>query len=87
MACYAFSAERLLQKVFAELCVSSLCIACTWLWSSFIRMNGLMSTKGESSTTHCHVLAFLCALCRLLITSQGIAGSHCLGQQPVESMA
>lgn len=65
MACCAFSAERLFEKVFAELCASSLCIACMWLWRSFIRTNGPMSTKGELSRTRCHVLAFLCALCRL----------------------
>lgn len=69
MACCAFSAERLFQKVIAELYVSSLCIACVWLWGSFIRMNGPTSTERELSRTRCHVLAFLCALCRLPIRS------------------
>lgn len=78
MACCAFTAERLFQKVFAELCSSSLCIACMWL-RSFIRMNGPMSTKGELSRTCCHVLAFLCALCRLPMRSQGAAGATALG--------
>lgn len=87
MACCTFSAERLFQKVFAELCVSSLCIACVWLWRSFIRMNGPMSTDGELSRTCCHILAFLCALCWLPIRSQRTAESPFVGQQPVESMA
>lgn len=79
MACGASSSEKLFQKVFAELCASSLCIACLWLWRSFIRMNGNMSTKGEFNRTRCHILAFLWALCRLPIRSQGAAGVTALG--------
>lgn len=42
-------------------------------------MNGDTSTEGEFGRSRCHILAFLCALCRLPIRSQGAAGVTALG--------